>query len=288
MLLILFMFCNLVNGDEDVSPYICEPSLVGKTRLVYAKIKDTYEMSLKESMKGRVEVCLPASFGIDANFWGTVCSNHISQESLNAFCSSLHYNDIAKILSELRPQQVAAVFESANFDQPTFMNKVDCSEADVSDMTECNYDIENIGEDACGHETDIYIECTDRIQCNVCLEGQSCNFNLISNQTQRCSAAESYCVRKVTTLEDGEVIDVMGCSEESCEEYFESCQDGTKCLCNDCLGNNCNLMFLELIQINIDQLGTSLVESFSYLVKTTNLFMRLFLFDANAWISVLF
>ena len=289
MLLILCMLCSLVNGDEEISPYICKPSLVGKTRLVYAKINDTYEMSLKESMTGRVEVCLsaPPSFGIDAYFWGTVCSRRINLDSLNAICSSLHYNNIAKIGFQYRPQEVAADFESAMPDQPTFMNNLDCSEADVSDMTKCNYDIENTGEDECGHLTDTYIECTDRIQCNVCLEEESCNFDLISYQTERCSASEIYCVRQVTTFGDGAVIDVMGCSEKSCEEHFESCQDGAQCLCNDCVGNNCNLLFLELLEINIDLLGTSMVESFGYLMEMTNFFMRLILFDITAWMSLL-
>ena len=283
---ILLLVINLVKSDSSLDKYTCPSSLKGRTRLVNHTITSSYDAAPKNSMIGRVEVCMPitASLTTSSHYWGTICSKRMDHTTHDAICASLHYTDIGKILALVPARQIPRDYESAAYDQPTFLNKLACANGTTNNLAECTYETASTFED-CSHFTDIYLECVERIECNVCKDGTSCNFESVVKETDRCSNLDTLCVRTLVE-KDGKKEDFMGCSETTCLDRLAACESGTTCLCNDCAHGNCNSMFLDLLEVNNFQIVNGMVEMFSKIQKSFNFGMRLFWCDISAWLSL--
>ena len=280
----------LLYGLASSNDFECDLSLVGKTRLVDAQPNISYAEIPKESMTGRVEVCLQDETSSDdpivSYIWGTICGRRLTYETSNSLCASLYYKEFGTIKSVFRPKIVAETFDRAPEDQPSFFNNLDCGEnSDTKDLTECEWD----DEFSCSHLTDVYVECGERLLCSACdADTFSCTYDKVSVTTQRCTSSEEYCVRHVvdksgTSNHAHDITDIMSCSAVTCEDLLEECGEGSKCMCNNCQQDTCNEMFLELFEINTEQVLDPLVHGFTGMMEILTFGIRIVLFDVVAW-----
>ena len=277
---LIFIFSPAICNEEEhlLEPFKCDASLVGKTRIVDAKIGETYEEFLKARMEGRVEVCLPAptSLQLGGYYWGTICSQYLSTTTLNAMCASLHYSNVSMIHYQFRSKLVRELFESPPPEQPRFLSGLVCPEDTTSNLSQCTYD-------TCSSLLVNYIACRERLQCHVCPSDVPCNYATVSDSVERCSPTQTHCIRHVT-VEGGTEEEVMGCSDRTCQDILESCQgNGEPCYCNECSSDKCNFMFLQLLDVNVRRILDPSVSFAAFLMEKFNFIIRLILFDIAAW-----
>jgi hypothetical protein len=279
-------------GKRDYKPFICPSGKLGKTRLVDHKNRSTYAESNKSAWTGRVEVCqpLPPSIGISLNVWGTIC-HAPDKDTAHSMCASLHYSKLGRMKSILRSEDISDVYNPAEEDQPTLMNNLACKAATLTNLRKCEYDLENRGKDSCKRETDVYLTCEERQECLLCRKSEeNCNFEVMFNTKERCNAQEIFCVFKWTIFDDEEIPDVtfMGCSDEDCWTFLNSCKKQTdrKCYCHDCKATNCTAIFLDMYRVNSVVIATPFASFMADLMGKFNFLMRLLLLDFSALASL--
>ena len=207
---VLHLVCAELTAEQQTeallrkyAPYECPSNRVGKTRVVAHTANKKYKTVKKQALKGRVEVCLPTppSFNVTMNLWGTICSRP-DKDTATAMCGSLFYSDIGRTKEVLDSKDIDGVFSPANKNQPLFMNNIVCADRATTNLTECTYDLENDGENACTRDTDLYLHCEERVECPLCENAQSCDFQIILRKTKRCTHNKIYCVRQETIFND--------------------------------------------------------------------------------------
>jgi hypothetical protein len=89
--------------------------------------------------------------------WGTICDNWYQKRYWpSVVCLQLGYKEAAAA-TKLNDSYVAA----AAADTPISLICPKCNPENANSMSECDHDI-----NTCGHENDVFIECTGMFPCN--------------------------------------------------------------------------------------------------------------------------